>query len=125
MRPRVVIVDADAAMQGSLRTLLSTLDVDVVTHDCGEAFLAHMRKQIGHVTICLIVDVSLPDMSGLDLLRRIRAVDLAVPVVLLASEAEVPMAVEAMRHGATDFIEKAQVDISLLRRISQLLRSAA
>jgi FixJ family two-component response regulator len=46
-----------------------------------------------------------------------------VPVVLLASEAEVTMAVEAMRHGATDFIEKAQVDISLLRRVSQLLRN--
>jgi two-component system response regulator FixJ len=112
-------------MRESLRALLATLEVDVDTYDDAEQYLAKIPKEKAHTLACLIVDVSLPGLSGLELLQRIRAADRDVPVVLLASEAEVPMAVSAMRHGATDFIEKAQVDIALLRRVSQLLRNGA
>jgi two-component system response regulator FixJ len=112
-------------MRESLRKLLVTLAVDVDTYDGAEQYLAQVSEEEEHAAACLIVDVSLPGLSGLELLQRIRAADRVVPVVLLASEAEVPMAVAAMRHGATDFIEKAQVDIALLRRVSQLLRNVA
>ncbi len=126
MRPTVAIVDSDATMRQTLRTLLGTLDVEVCAYDSAESYFA--RAAAAHesahepVPACLIVDVSLSGISGLQMLKQIRATDRKLPVVLLASEAEVAMAVEAMRHGATDFIEKPQLDVALLRRVSQLLR---
>ena len=62
---------------------------------------------------CLIVDLLLPGMSGLELLRRLRSAGNDVPVILLADESDVPTAVAAMREGATDFIEKPYVDVAV------------
>jgi two-component system response regulator FixJ len=123
MRPTVAIIDSDAIMQRTLCSLLSALDVEIESYGSAELYLAKTSRGNGHPLVCLIADVSLPGMSGLELLQRIRAVDRFLPVVLLATEAEVPMAVEAMRHGATDFIEKLQLDVLLLRRVSQFVRN--
>jgi FixJ family two-component response regulator len=123
MRPTVVIIDADTTTQQALRALLASLDVEINIYDSAEKYLAQVPRANGQAPACLIADVSLPGMSGLELLQRIRAVDREIPVVLLALEGEVPVAVEAMRYGATDFIEKQQLDVALLRRVSELLRS--
>ena len=70
---------------------------------------------------CLIVDLLLPGMSGLELLRRLRSAGNDVPVILLADESDGPTAVAAMREGATDFIEKPYVNIAILKQVQKLL----
>jgi FixJ family two-component response regulator len=122
MRPTVAIIDSEANTRQTLRTLLAALDVEVLSFDSAENFLAHTPQAHEPGLACLIVEVSLPGMSGLALLKRLRAANRDLPIVLLAGEADVPMAVEAMRFGATDFIEKPQLDVALLRRVSQVLK---
>ena len=68
------------------------------------------------------MDLLLPGMSGLDLLRRLRRAGNDVPVVLLADESDVPTAVAAMREGATDFIEKPYMDVAVLKQVQKLIR---
>jgi FixJ family two-component response regulator len=124
MRPTVAIVDSDAAALQTLRTLLEPLDVVVQSYDSAEDFLASSSRSNSHAIACLIAESLLPGMSGLQLLQHVRQYDRDLPVVLLAAEADVPMAVQAMRQGATDFIERPLWDIALLRRVSELLRGA-
>jgi two-component system response regulator FixJ len=121
MRPIIAVVDADSNERRTLCTLLGAMDVEVKSYNDAESFLAHRSG----VPACLIVEVRLPGISGLQLLRQLRASGENMAVILLASEAEVPIAVEAMRLGATDFIEKSQMDIALLRRVSQVLQDGA
>lgn len=70
---------------------------------------------------CLITDIALPGMSGLELLRLLRSGGISPPVILLGEEADVRAAVAAMREGAVDFIEKPHMDVSILRRVAYLL----
>jgi two-component system response regulator FixJ len=116
----IAIIDSDATTRQTLRSLLGNLNIDVRVYDTAESYLA--RAAENKPLVCLIVDIALPGISGLQLLKQIRASDTKLPVILLASEADVTMAVAAMRHGATDFIEKSQLDVALLKRVSQLLR---
>lgn len=119
-KPVIAIVDNDAAMRDSLRALLRSLDVDVETFDSAESFLGGAGARGPR---CLITELALPGMSGLDLLRRLRESGDEMPVILLAGDSDVPTAVAAMREGAADFIEKPHVDAAVLRRVTQLLRS--
>ncbi len=123
MRPTVAIIDADATACQALRALLGTLDVEVSTYDSAENFVA--RDPSVQTPQCVIVDLNLPGMSGLELLRQLRAADADLPIILLATEPDVATAVAAMRQGATDFIEKPQMDVKLMRRMTQLLRNGA
>lgn len=116
-KPLVTVVEADEQSRESLRTLLATLDVEVTTYPSAETYLTAKRRPQ-----CLIADMVLPGMSGLDLLRRLRAGGDRLPVILLAEESDVPTAVAAMREGASDFIEKPHADVAILKRVSQLLR---
>ena len=101
-----------------MRALLHRLGVDVTTFESAENYLLAAN---GRHLACLIVDLLLPGMSGLELLRRLRSAGNDVPVVLLADESDVPTAVAAMREGATDFIEKPYVDIAVLKQVQKLL----
>ena len=101
-----------------MRTLLHGLGIDVATFDSAESYLLTAN---GRHLACLIVDLLLPGMSGLELLRRLRSSGNDVPVILLADESDVPTAVAAMREGATDFIEKPYVDVAVLKRVQKLL----
>lgn len=122
MRPSIAIVDSDATTRQTLRALLGALDVEVQLYADAETYLA---QAIGKTAAaCLIIDVDLAGMSGLQLLKRVRASNAETPVILVTSEPEVSLAVAAMRLGATDFIEKPQLDVALLRRVSQLLRNS-
>jgi len=123
MRRSIAIVDPDAAALGTLRTILNSLDVDVQVYASAEEYLSRVTDARTESIACLITETALPGMSGLQLLQRIRQEDRDLPVLLLASDADVPMAVEAMRQGATDFIERPQWDVALLRRVSEVLRS--
>jgi FixJ family two-component response regulator len=124
MRPLIAVIDTDVGTRQTLRALLGAANAEVTSYDTAESFLAAAATQ-SRAPVCLIADVHLPGMSGLQLLRHLRAAGNDAPFILLASEAEVPIAVEAMRVGATDFIEKSQLDVALLRRVSQLLRDGA
>lgn len=117
IRPVIAVIEADASDRRTLCRLLSTLDVDVQDFDSAESYLAAGGDSLG----CLISEVALPGMSGLDLLRLLRSADASPPVILLGEESDVPAAVSAMREGALDFIEKPHVNMAILRRVAYLL----
>lgn len=116
--PVVGVIDPDPVARSGLRTLLLGMGVEVVTFDSAEGYLLAAN---GRHLACLIVDLLLPGMSGLELLRRLRSAGNDVPVILLADESDVPTAVAAMREGATDFIEKPCVDVAVQKQIQKLL----
>jgi len=115
----VGIIDPDPVARERLRSLLHGVGVDVSTFDSAESYLLAAN---GRHLACLIVDLLLPGMSGLEFLRRLRGAGNDIPIVLLAEESDVPTAVAAMREGATDFIEKPYVSVAVLRQVQKLLR---
>ncbi|MET0533218.1 MAG: response regulator [Steroidobacter sp.] len=119
-RPIVAVIEADATDRRLLCSLLSKLNADVQDYDSAESYLAAPDAP----SSCLITDMSLPGMSGLELLRRLRANHTALPVILLGEDADVRTAVAAMREGAVDFIEKTHMDVSIVRRVAYLLDHA-
>lgn len=118
--PIVGVIDPDPVARSGLRTLLHGMGVDVSTFESAESYLLAAN---GRHLSCLIVDLLLPGMSGLELLRRLRSAGDDVPVILLADESDVPTAVAAMREGATDFIEKPYVDVAVLKQVQKLLHT--
>lgn len=113
-RPVVFVVDDDDSVRNSLRWLLESVDLAVETYATAEAFLeAYDRARPG----CLVLDIRMPGMSGLDLHEKLQAGALALPVIIITGHADVPMAVRAMKAGAFDFIEKPFNDQVLLERI--------
>jgi two-component system response regulator FixJ len=99
----VHIVEDDEAVRKSLAFLLTTSGFAVRVHDSATSFLA-AAPDIGKA--CLITDLSMPDMSGVDLLNRLNEIEVAVPAIVITGSGDVPLAVAAMRAGASDFIEK-------------------
>jgi len=118
--PVIGVIDPDPVARSGLRSLLHGVGVDVSTFESTESYLLAAN---GRHLACLIVDLLLPGMSGLELLRRLRSAGNDVPVILLADESDVPTAVAAMREGATDFIEKPYVDVAVLRQVQKLLHT--
>lgn len=118
-RMTVSVVERDPAVRDGLRSLLSTLDVQVNVFDCAEAFLEGLKEQT--TPVCVITAVDLPRLSGLDLLDQLAERGLRIPTIMLADHSDVPMAVRAMRAGAIDFIEKPFVDRLLLNRVMKVL----
>ena len=116
-RPIVAVIEADAAARRMLCSLLSSLDAEIQDYDSAESYLAAEVDTQG----CVITDVLLPGMSGLDLLRRLRANEMSPPVIVLGEETDVRAAVDAMREGAADFIEKQHMDLAIPRRVAYLL----
>lgn len=120
-RPIVAVIEADARDRRTLCSLLSPLNAEIHDFDSAESYLADRAS----APCCLITEVELPGMSGLDLLRLLRAAGMTPPIILLGEEADVGAAVAAMREGAFDFIEKPHVDIAILRRVAYLLDHAS
>jgi FixJ family two-component response regulator len=117
-RPIVAVIEADATDRRQLCALLKNLNAEVQDYDSAESYLASPADKSSS---CLITDMTLPGMSGLELLRRIRTNRAAPPVILLGEDADVRAAVAAMREGAVDFIEKTHLDFSIARRVAYLL----
>ena len=111
------MIEADEAARRLLRSLLSSLDAEIQDYDSAESYLAGARDTLG----CVITDVWLPGMSGLELLRRLRSEETSPPVIVLGEETDVRAAVDAMREGAADFIEKQHMDLAIPRRVAYLL----
>lgn len=110
----VYVVDDDEAVRESLRWLIESVGIKVKTFANGQALLDDFdEKDVS----CLVLDVRMPGISGLDLQQRLKQLGSHVPVIIVTGHADVPMAIQAMKAGAFDFIEKPYSDQLLLERI--------
>ena len=114
----VFIVDDDEALRDSLRWLLESVGLRVEAHDSANSFLqSYYPGQSG----CLLLDVRMPGMSGLELQEQLESRDVRLPVVIMTGHGDVSMAVRALKAGALDFIEKPFDDELLLASIQRAL----
>lgn len=118
--PTVYVIDDDAAVRDSTAFLLETADLKARTYESAEAFLA----EAGRVAGCIITDVRMPGMDGLELARRVRDGGSNEPVIVITGHADVPLAIEAMRAGVVDFVEKPFDDEVLLGAIRRAFDQA-
>lgn len=115
-KPVVYVVDDDPAMRETLSWLIETVSLDVETFVSANAFLEHYSP--GR-SACLVLDVRLPGLGGLDLQEKLAARKDPLPVLLITGHADVAMAVRAMKMGAVDFIQKPFNDQVLLDKIQK------
>jgi FixJ family two-component response regulator len=115
----VLIVDDDAAVRDSLESLLRSVGQASVSYASARAFLDAARPD---VPACLVLDVRLPEQSGLDLQRALAASGVHIPVIVITGHGDVPMSVAAMKAGAIDFLTKPFRDQDLLDAIQRGIR---
>ena len=114
----VHVIDDDEAMRESLAFLLGAVGMDVQTYASATAFLdVAPEVKAG----CVITDVRMPELSGVELLRRLQELKLGIPVIVITGHGDVPLAVEAMKIGAIDFLEKPFDDEVLLASVRTAL----
>jgi len=118
----VHIVDDEEAVRNSLAFLLGTSGFATRIHESATAFLA-VAPSVRNG--CLITDLRMPDIDGVDLLRRLRELDAMLPAIVISGHGDVHMAVEAMKNGALDFIEKPFSDDVLIASITRAVAQAA
>ncbi|MBW7862312.1 MAG: response regulator transcription factor [Rhodocyclaceae bacterium] len=114
----IYIVDDDEALRDSLVWLLESSGYRVCAYDSAETFLASYQPQM---TGCLVLDVRMPGMSGLELFEEMRLRHSTLPVIFITGHGDVPMAVAAVKRGAVDFIEKPFGDRDMLGLIEESL----
>jgi two-component system response regulator FixJ len=118
--PTVFVVDDDEAMRSSLKWLIESTGLRVETFDSADTFLTGYSPDWAG---CLLLDVRMPGMSGLELQTYLAREDYRLPVIIITGHGDVAMAVKAMRAGALDFIEKPFHDEDLLRSIRRALEA--
>ena len=118
----VHIVDDEEAVRNSLAFLLGTSGFATRIHESASAFLA-MAPSVRNG--CLITDLRMPDIDGVELLKRLKAIDALLPAIVISGHGDVHMAVEAMKNGALDFIEKPFSDDVLIKSITRAAGHAA
>jgi FixJ family two-component response regulator len=117
-KPIVFVVDDDADLRASIRGLLKSAGLRSEGFDTAEQFL-HSHKLSG--PSCLILDVSLPGMSGLDFQQQLRRAGLRIPIIFVTGHGDIPMSVKAMKSGAVEFLTKPFDDTELLNAVRQAL----
>jgi len=115
----VHVIDDDEAIRQSLAFLLQAAKLEVKTYSTAMAFLDALPDAASG---CVITDVRMPGMSGVDLLRRLKELKIAVPVIVITCHGDVALAVEAMKAGAVDFLEKPFDDDVLLASVQSALK---
>ena len=117
-KQEVFVVDDDAGVREGLSLLLETVGLQAQLFASATEFLeAYNEDMVG----CLIVDVRMPRMTGLDLQEKLRERHSSLPIIFITGHGDIPMAVEAMRRGAIDFIRKPFREQDLLDRINEAL----
>src|ERR1700676_4291749 len=120
--PIVFIVDDNKAMRTSLRLLLESVGIAVMDFGSAREFLAaHNALQPG----CLLLDIRMPGMSGMELQQQLNMSGAIIPVIFVSGHGDVPMAVEAMKHGAFDFLQKPFRNQDLIDRVQRALAKDA
>ncbi len=122
-RPATVhVVDDDDAVRSSLRLLLKSVGLPTIAYASAQEFLAAWDSdQPG----CLVLDVRMPGMSGIELQAELNQRGAIIPVIFISGHGDIPMAVEAIQHGAFDFLQKPFRDQDLIDRVQRALASDA
>lgn len=121
-RGLVYLLDADAGVRNGLRAMLHSHGYRVACYDSAETFLAARTEQSN---ACMLTEIKLPGLSGIELLERLRGEGRALPVIVMAAQGSVSAAVSAMRAGALDFLEKPFSQRQLLERIAEALATVS
>jgi two-component system, LuxR family, response regulator FixJ len=120
-RGKVYVIDDDEAMRDSLDFLLGSANFDVTLFELAQHFLdALPGVEFG----CVVSDVRMPGIDGIELLKRLKASHSTIPVLIMTGHGDVPLAVEAMKLGAVDFLEKPFEDDRLIGMIDVALKQA-
>jgi len=118
----VHVIDDDEGLRESLAFLLRSAELEVRSFDSAKTFL----KVLPDATLgCVVTDVRMPDMSGIELLRRLKELKIGVPVIVITGHGDIALAVEAMKIGAADFFEKPFDDDLLVASVRAALRQRA
>lgn len=117
--PMVHVVDDDSALRDSLAFMLETNDIATRLYAGGAELLDAAAKAT--LNGCILTDVRMPDMNGIELVRQLRVQGVTLPVVVMTGHADVPLAIEAIRAGVQDFIEKPFTDEMLLDALRRAL----
>ena len=121
-QPIVFVVDDDESVRGSLRYLLGSVGLECQALASATEFLAvYDPGQAG----CLVLDVRMPGMSGLELQQQLNLRGAIIPVIFITGHGDIPMAVEAMQQGANDFLQKPFRDQDLIERIQRAIEKDA
>ena len=120
--PAVYVVDDDDGMRRALDALLSTVGYKTAVFARPRDFLANFKMDAPG---CLVLDIRMPDMSGLELQQHLNRMGSMLPVIFITGHGDVPMAVQAMKEGAFEFIQKPFRDQDLLDRINHALKQDA
>jgi len=113
------VIDDDKGVRESLRWLIESVGLPVETYESARDFLSSFKNdQPG----CIVLDVRMPEMSGLELQEHLNAQQVQMPIIIITGHGDVPMAVRALKGGAMDFIEKPFNDQALLDRIQHALQ---
>jgi FixJ family two-component response regulator len=115
----VFVVDDDASVREGLGSLIRSAGLRVETFASAQEFLARPRSD---VPSCLVLDVRLPGLSGLDLQKRLAEVNIEIPIVFITGHGDVPTSVQAMKAGAVEFLTKPFVDRDLLDAVKQAIK---
>jgi RNA polymerase sigma factor (sigma-70 family) len=107
----VFVVDDDASVRSSLKFLLSTVGLQVESFSSADAFL---HRKPSDAPSCLVLDVRLPGLSGIDIQRELAARNIRIPVIFVTGHGDIPMSVRAMKAGAVEFLTKPFRDQDLL-----------
>ena len=119
---QIAVVDDDAGVRDAIANLLRALDYDVTTFDSGQAFMGS-GTAVG--TRCLIADVQMPEMSGIELLERIDAEHFAIPTIFVTAHPRAAIRAQAMKLGAVAYLDKPIRQQALLDCVEKALRSPA
>ena len=115
----VLVVDDDVSVREALASLIRSAGLQVETFASAQEFLAHPRAD---APSCLVLDVRLPGLSGLDLQKRMAEANLEIPIVFITGHGDVPTSVKAMKAGALEFLVKPFADQDLLEAIQQAIK---
>ena len=118
--PLVFVVDDNASMRKALSSLIRSAGLRVVTFASAEEFLQQTPPT---VPACLVLDVRLPDMSGLELQRALIEAKNPIPIIFITGHGDIPMSVRAMKAGAVEFLTKPFNDKDLINAIHQAIKS--
>jgi FixJ family two-component response regulator len=117
--PTVFIIDDDGGMRQAIQDLVESVGLRAESFSTGEEFL---KKQRTADPSCLVLDVRLPQMSGLDFQRQLAEIGLQIPIIFITAHGDIPMSVRALKSGAVEFLTKPFRDQDLLDAIQQALQ---
>ena len=121
IEPVIHVIDDDEAARHSLKFLLECAGYIVRDHDGALSFLASLNDEAQPEPGCIVTDVRMPQMTGVELIEKLNQLEIRDPVIVITGHADVPMAIQAMKAGVSDFIEKPFSDDAILSAITTAL----